>query len=154
MSAEDAAISGMAYDAVISGMAYDAVLRNIAVIGEAASALPNEFKTSRAGVPWPAIAGMRNIVVHEHFRVDRDVIPDIIDTRLSAVAEWLHKDSRLTTAMCAPMCEPGQLYRGSQRLLGRDPCSGESGLGVQVRGGSGFLTGHCGCVSTGCSRPK
>ncbi len=81
-----------AEDAAISGMAYDAVLRNLAVIGEAVRALPDDFKASRAHVPWPAIAGMRNIVIHEYFRVDRDVILDIIDTHLSALAESLHKD--------------------------------------------------------------
>jgi uncharacterized protein with HEPN domain len=81
-----------AEDAVISGMAYDAVLRNLAVIGEAVRALPDEFKMSRADVPWPAIAGMRNIVIHEYFRVDRDVMLDIIDTHLSTLADSLRKD--------------------------------------------------------------
>jgi uncharacterized protein with HEPN domain len=78
-------------DSVISGMAYDAVLRNLAVIGEAVRALPEEFKTSHADVPWPAIAGMRNIVIHEYFRVDRDVILDIIDTHLSSLAKSLRE---------------------------------------------------------------
>lgn len=40
-------------DAVISGLAYDAVLRNLAVIGEAVRALPDDFKMSRAYVPSP-----------------------------------------------------------------------------------------------------
>jgi uncharacterized protein with HEPN domain len=40
-------------------MAYDAVLRNLAVIGEAVKALPDEFKATHPDVPWPSIAGLR-----------------------------------------------------------------------------------------------
>lgn len=46
-------------------MAYDAVLRNLAVIGEAVKSLPDDFKQRRADTPWPSIAGLRNVVVHE-----------------------------------------------------------------------------------------
>ena len=76
-------------DALIAGMAYDAVLRNLAVIGEAVRALPAEFKAARPNVPWPAIAGLRNILVHEYFRVDPEVVTDIIDTELVALTAEL-----------------------------------------------------------------
>jgi uncharacterized protein with HEPN domain len=51
-------------------MAYDAVLRNLAVIGEAVRSLPRE---TMPDVPWASIAGLRNIVVHEYFRVNPDL---------------------------------------------------------------------------------
>lgn len=66
-------------------MAYDAVLRNLAVIGEAVKALPDEFKVEHAGVPWSSIAGLRNVVVHEYFRVDPDMVRDIVDHQLAAL---------------------------------------------------------------------
>lgn len=66
-------------------MAYDAVLRNLAVIGEAVKSLPREFKQQRPDVPWASIAGLRNVVVHEYFRVNRDAILDILDTHLPAL---------------------------------------------------------------------
>jgi uncharacterized protein with HEPN domain len=50
-------------------MAYDAVLRNLAVIGEAVRSLPGETREAMPDVPWASIAGLRNIVVHEYFRV-------------------------------------------------------------------------------------
>jgi len=65
-------------------MAYDAVLRNLAVIGEAVKALPHALKVGHPEVPWPAIAGLRNVVVHEYFRVDPDLIRDIVDHHLVA----------------------------------------------------------------------
>ncbi len=52
-------------DPVVAAMAHDAVLRNLAVIGEAVRALPEEVKAQAPEVPWPSIAGLRNVVVHE-----------------------------------------------------------------------------------------
>ena len=63
----------------LGSMAYDAILRNLAVIGEAVKALPEELKSERSEVPWASIAGLRNVVVHEYFRVDPEMIRDIVD---------------------------------------------------------------------------
>ena len=70
-------------------MAYDAVLRNLAVIGEAVRSLPNESRERMPDVQWAAIAGLRNIVVHEYFRVNPDLIIDIVDQQLGPLAERL-----------------------------------------------------------------
>jgi uncharacterized protein with HEPN domain len=70
-------------------MAYDAVLRNLAVIGEAVRSLPAETRDAMPDVPWSAIAGLRNIVVHEYFRVNPDLILDIVDNQLAPLADRL-----------------------------------------------------------------
>lgn len=67
-------------------MAYDALLRNLAVIGEAVRSLPAETRKTMPEVPWAAIAGLRNIVVHEYFRVNPDVVLDIVDNQLRGLA--------------------------------------------------------------------
>ncbi|WP_259803572.1 DUF86 domain-containing protein [Brachybacterium muris] len=72
-----------------STMAYDAVLRNLAVIGEAVRSLPEETRRSKPGVPWAAIAGLRNIVIHEYFRVDAHLVLDIVDNQLADLAQQL-----------------------------------------------------------------
>lgn len=72
-----------------ASMAYDAVLRNLAVIGEAVRSLPSETRDGMPDVPWAAIAGLRNIVVHEYFRVNPDLILDIVDHQLAPLAERL-----------------------------------------------------------------
>ncbi|MFC5379931.1 DUF86 domain-containing protein [Aquipuribacter nitratireducens] len=69
----------------LGAMAYDAVLRNLAVIGEAVKGLPEDFKAENADVPWSSFAGLRNVVVHEHFRVDPDLVRDIVDDQLSTL---------------------------------------------------------------------
>jgi uncharacterized protein with HEPN domain len=63
-------------DGTIAAMAYDAVLCNLAVIGEAARSLPPETKALFDGVPWAGIAGLRNVVVHEYFRIREDLVLD------------------------------------------------------------------------------
>ena len=68
--------------AELGAMAYDAILRNLAVIGEAVKSLPEDFKQAHAGTPWPSIAGLRNVVVHEYFRANPDMIRDIVDNQL------------------------------------------------------------------------
>lgn len=66
-------------------MAFDAILRNLGVIGEAVKSLPDDFTAHHPDVPWPAIAGLRNVIVHEYFRIDTAVITDILDNHLSAL---------------------------------------------------------------------
>lgn len=73
-------------------MAYDAILRNLAVIGEAVRALPAEVRAEYPNVPWTAIAGLRNIVIHEYFRVNPKLIRDIVDEQLIPLADLIRKD--------------------------------------------------------------
>lgn len=67
-------------------MAYDAVLRNLAVVGEAVRSLPDETRSTMPDVPWASIAGLRNVVVHEYFRVNPDLVRDIVDHELTDLA--------------------------------------------------------------------
>lgn len=75
----------------IGEMAYDAILRNLAVIGEAARALPDEEKARMPAVPWDAISGLRNVVIHEYFRVDPAIVADIVDDQLAALARIIQE---------------------------------------------------------------
>jgi uncharacterized protein with HEPN domain len=69
-------------DERLSAMAFDAILRNLGVIGEAVNDLPESYTDARPDIPWHAIAGLRNVIVHEYFRIDRAIIEDIVDTHL------------------------------------------------------------------------
>ena len=48
----------------------DAVVRNIEIIGEASKHLPDDIKELDSQIPWKAIAGMRDKLVHDYFGVD------------------------------------------------------------------------------------
>ena len=51
----------------------DAVVRNLEVIGEAARHLVDQEGLPH-DIPWVDVAGMRNVLVHEHFGVDLEII--------------------------------------------------------------------------------
>jgi uncharacterized protein with HEPN domain len=53
---------------------FDAVIRQLTVIGEAASHVPDEIASRERNIPQSVIRGMRNIVVHEYFGVDASII--------------------------------------------------------------------------------
>lgn len=72
-------------------MAEDAVERNLQIIGEAANHPPAEFTDAYPEIAWPQIRGLRNILVHQYFGVDVDVIRDVIQTYLPALAACLRQ---------------------------------------------------------------
>ena len=61
----------------------DAVLRNLEVIGEAIKQLPAAVRDQYPDVPWRKIAGLRDILIHEYFGVDLEVIWDLVTDKLS-----------------------------------------------------------------------
>jgi uncharacterized protein with HEPN domain len=78
-------------DPVVAEMAFDAALRNIAVIGEAANHLPNEVTNAHPDIDWPAIIGMRNILVHQYFGVDAVLVERVVERNLTPLADALRR---------------------------------------------------------------
>jgi uncharacterized protein with HEPN domain len=50
------------------------VVKLIEVIGEAANMLTKELRQAHPEVPWALVIGMRNRLVHDHFRIDTAVV--------------------------------------------------------------------------------
>lgn len=71
----------------------DAILYRLVVIGEAVKALPRERLARQPNVNWRGIAGLRDLLTHEYFRIERERIDDIVEQHLDplghAVAEIL-----------------------------------------------------------------
>ena len=51
-----------------------AVAWSIAVLGEAANYVTDEFQTEHAQIEWSDITGMRHRLIHGYFQIDRDVV--------------------------------------------------------------------------------
>jgi uncharacterized protein with HEPN domain len=51
-----------------------AVTRALEIIGEAARQIPPSVQAAYPHVPWQEMIGMRNVVIHEYFGVDHDVL--------------------------------------------------------------------------------
>lgn len=64
------------------GIVVDAVVRNLEIIGEAAKNIPKEVKEKHKQIEWKKISGLRDILIHEYFGVDLDVLWDIIQNKL------------------------------------------------------------------------
>ena len=68
-------IRGMAKDDFLRDLkTQSAVLHQMMIIGEAAGRLSQGFRDEHADVPWSAIIGMRNILIHEYHHVDLDEV--------------------------------------------------------------------------------
>lgn len=57
----------------------DAVLRNLQILGEAANKVSKETKKKIPEIEWTKIVRSRNIVVHEYFGVDFEIVWRIIE---------------------------------------------------------------------------
>ena len=58
-----------------SMMRYAAV-KQVEIIGEAANHLPSETRQLFSEIEWPQIVEMRNILVHEYFGIDFEIVAD------------------------------------------------------------------------------
>jgi uncharacterized protein with HEPN domain len=67
----------------------DAVLRNLEVLGEAAKGVSPEIRERVPSIPWRAVAGMRDVLIHEYFGVDLDVASDVVFRRLPSLRSQL-----------------------------------------------------------------
>jgi uncharacterized protein with HEPN domain len=70
-------------------MVIEACLYNIQIIGEAASRLSDDVKTSNAHIPWALIKGMRNRLIHEYFGTDLPVVWNVIKNDLPGFKQEL-----------------------------------------------------------------
>ncbi len=58
------------------GRTIDAIVRNLEVLGEAAKRVAPEDKLRGSSVPWREIAGMRDVLIHDYFGIDLDLVCD------------------------------------------------------------------------------
>ena len=61
---------------------YDATLRNLELIGEAATHIPDEVREANPQIKWRQVVATRNRLAHGYSGLDDDVIWDIIQTDL------------------------------------------------------------------------
>jgi uncharacterized protein with HEPN domain len=69
----------------------DAVIRNLEIVGEAAKKLPAETKRSHPEVEWKKIAGLRDILIHDYFGIDMDIVWDVVQNKLPPLADQVRR---------------------------------------------------------------
>lgn len=59
-------------------LTYDATLRNLQLIGEAATRIPDEVRQNHSEIPWHAIIGIRNRLAHSYLAISDSIIWGVI----------------------------------------------------------------------------
>jgi len=70
-------------------MVQDAVIRNFEIIGEATKKVSDDYKQVHFEVPWKAMSGMRDKLIHDYIGVDTAVIWKTIKEDLSPLKKKL-----------------------------------------------------------------
>ena len=68
-----------------------AVIRSLEVLGEASRQISRGFKEKHPEIPWREIGDLRNIIAHEYFGLDLDIIWDVIRNQIPGVAERVNE---------------------------------------------------------------
>ena len=58
------------------------ILHHVQIIGEAGGGLSEQFRAEHADIPWTQIIGMRNILVHHYFGIDKDAVWAVVQQDL------------------------------------------------------------------------
>jgi uncharacterized protein with HEPN domain len=66
-------------------MVQDAVIRNLEVIGEALRNLPLDLRRQHPKIPWRSVTALRNVLIHEYFGVDLEIVWRVVERRLPAL---------------------------------------------------------------------
>lgn len=68
-----------------------AVIHCIEIIGEAARQMPKSFREKHPEIPWREIIGLRNVIAHEYFGLDNEIIWDVIQTQIPLLAAQMRQ---------------------------------------------------------------
>ena len=67
------------------------IVHNLQILGEAAAKIPAEQQHEYPELPWPKMVGMRNVLVHNYFNIDLDIVWQVVESELPALQEKISR---------------------------------------------------------------
>ena len=67
------------------------MIRRLAIIGEAAKNLPEDFTRKNPGIPWGELAKLRDKVVHGYFGIDLELVYTSVKEQLPALGRQIDR---------------------------------------------------------------
>ena len=68
----------------------DAIVRNLQVLRESVRRIDPAWKDPHSEIDWKAIAGMRNVLVHDYFDVDFESVWNVVTRDLVPLEAVMH----------------------------------------------------------------
>ncbi len=65
------------------------VIYHLQIIGEVARTTSQEFKARYPEIPWQDASDLRNLIIHEYFRVNLDIIWDIVQNDIPPLKQQI-----------------------------------------------------------------
>ena len=69
----------------------DAVVRNLEIIGEATKNLPLDIKRRYRDIEWKKISGLRDILIHEYFGINLEIVWDVVTDKIPKLKSSIKK---------------------------------------------------------------
>lgn len=85
-------VNGMTKDDLCKNdLVMDAVIRNLEIVGEAVKRVPDEIREHYPQIEWKKIAGLRDILIHEYFGVNSNIVWDVVSNKLKELKSTVSK---------------------------------------------------------------
>lgn len=77
----------------------DAAIRNFEIVGEAVKRVSPALQAAHPEIPWADLAGFRDVLIHQYFRVDLEMVWALMEQRVAQLHEAV---ARLVAGLDAP----------------------------------------------------
>jgi len=68
-----------------------AIVRSLEIIGEATKKLPQHFRSQYPQVEWSEIAGLRDVLIHNYFGIDYDLVWNVVSKDIPELQRELQR---------------------------------------------------------------